>query len=113
MPGPLPRREADIVAGTHGKATAADARGERAIEDVDMLLLEQVVMRRRGLHAGRQLLDRDADMVVLADRGPRQMPPAQAEARHVGPFGPRDIVRRDRPRRRKLLCRHVRHLPEQ
>src|SRR5581483_10208423 len=57
--------------------------------------LEDVVMRGRGLHARRQFLDGDADMVVFARPCERQMAVAEAEFRHVLPLGPGDAVGTD------------------
>ena len=91
----LPGREAGVVARLHRVAFRAEPQGERAVEDIDMLLLEDVVMRRRALPARRQLLDRDAHLIRLAHRREAEVLVAHREARHVRPFGPRHVLRGD------------------
>jgi hypothetical protein len=63
-------------------------------------------MRRRTLVARRQLLDGDADVIVLADCGERQVPVAQGEAGSLGPLGPGDVEGGDRLGRGGWLWRH-------
>src|SRR3546814_7035547 len=114
VPGLLSGRKADVVARGHGVASGADANGEAALEDIEVLLLEDVPVRGRTLHAGRQLLDRHADTVGLAQRGEAQVPVAHGEARHVGPDLPGDVGGREGRwwLRRRLRLRSEEHTSE-
>src|SRR3546814_10521070 len=53
VPGLLPGRKADVVARRHGVAFGADADGEATLEEIEVLLLEDVPVRGRALHAGQ------------------------------------------------------------
>jgi hypothetical protein len=107
VPGLLPGRKTDVVTSVHFIRFGTDAHGERALKDVDMLFLEDVIMRGRALLARTQFLDCVADAIVFADRGEGQVPVAQGEARSLGPFLPRDVERGNRLWRRNFLCRHL------
>src|SRR3546814_9909653 len=66
VPGLLAGRKAGVVARGHHMGLGADAQGEPALEEKEMLLLEDVPVRWRTLLARRQFLDRHAD--TIADR---------------------------------------------
>jgi len=62
-------------------ARVADAHGQPAFEQIQMLFLEHVVVRRRALPARLQFLERDADAIAVAEQRRAQVPVAHAEAR--------------------------------
>src|SRR3546814_2889931 len=97
VPGLLAGRKAGVVARGHHMGLGADAQGEPALEEKEMLLLEDVPVRWRTLLARRQFLDRHADTIAVAKRGEAEVSVAHGKARHVGPLRPRDVGRGDGP----------------
>src|SRR5262245_9208066 len=91
MAGALAGSKTDVVAGLDGVALAAVAQRRLAFQSDDVLLLQHVVVERRGLLARRQLLVEHADLaLILARAGQNAI--AALEAHALAPFRPRHAV---------------------
>src|SRR3546814_14117398 len=82
VPGLLAGRKAGVVARGHHMGLGADAQGEPALEEKEMLLLEDVPVRWRTLLARRQFLARHAAPLPVAPRGVAEVAVAPGNARH-------------------------------
>src|SRR5690606_30580053 len=105
VPQPLAGGKANVFASFEAKALFAPAQSAFALERDDVLFLDQMIMERHALLAGRELFIADANLALFLAARVRQHPEAIAEPRAAEKFLPRHALDRDRATR--LVFAHV------